>query len=135
MIDPVRNIVRSSMALLLAALAAGCSSSTPKPTPAAVDPNVFPSDYKGQIATFLSTVLLDRTDFTNAQIGAPTLEQVGTSQHYVVCVLFTLRRDHREKAVLYLGNNINQVVDAQPGQCANAAYQPFPELNALLPHR
>jgi hypothetical protein len=134
MIDPVRNIVRSSLVLLLAAVAAGCSTSTPKPAPIA-DPNVFPSDYKGQIATFLSTVLLDRGDFTNAQIGAPVLEQVGATQHYVVCVLFNTRSEHREKVVVYLANTINQVIDAQPGQCASAAYQPFAELAALLPHK
>ena len=127
--------MRASLVLLLAAIAAaGCSTTKPNSGPVA-DPNVLPTDYRGQIATFLSTVLVDRADFTNAQIGTPMLEQVGASQHYVVCVLFAGRNEHREKAVLYLAGNINQVVDAQPGQCANAAYQPFAELAALLPKK
>jgi hypothetical protein len=127
--------MRAILLLMLAAVAAaGCSTTKSKPTPMA-EPNILPNDYRGQIATFLSTVLVDRADFTNAQIGTPALEQVGSSEHYVVCVLFNGRNEHREKAVLYLGGNINQVVDAQPGQCANAAYAPFPELAALLPKR
>lgn len=127
--------MRASLVLLLAAVAAaGCSTTKPKPAPLA-DPNTVPTDYRGQIATFLSTVLVDRADFTNAQIGAPMLEQAGAGQHYVVCVLFNGRNEHREKAVLYLAGNINQVVDAQPGQCASAVYAPFPELAALLPHK
>ncbi len=113
--------------------AAGCAG-TKKPAPIG-NPDVLPTDYRNQIATFLSTALVDRADFTSAQISAPALEQVGASQHYVVCVLFNGRNEHREKAVLYLAGNINQVVDAQPGQCANAAYQPFTELAALLPRR
>jgi hypothetical protein len=121
-----------SMAFMTALAVAGCSTKKPPPL---TDPNVFPADYRNQIATFLSTVLLDRSDFTNAQIAAPVLEQAGSGQHYTVCVLFNGRNEHREKAVLYLGANINQVIDAQPGQCANAAYQPFPELAALLPRR
>jgi hypothetical protein len=60
---------------------------------------------------------------------------VGSSEHYVVCLLFNGRSEHREKIVIYLAGNINQVVDAQPGQCANAAYQPFGELAALLPKK
>jgi hypothetical protein len=128
------NILRTSLVLLLAAIAAAGCSSNKKPAPLA-DPNILPTDYRNQIATFLSTVLIDRADFTSAQIGTPVLEQVGNSQHYLVCVLFSGRSEHREKAVLYLGGNINQVVDAQPGQCANAAYQPFTELAALLPKK
>jgi hypothetical protein len=43
------------------------------------------------------------------------------------------RNQHKEKLVIYFGANINQFVDATPGQCADAAYQPFKELAALLP--
>jgi hypothetical protein len=129
------TIARLRIAAVLAALvavAAGCS--TKKPPPLA-NPDVAPTDYRNQIATFLSMVLIDRADFTNAQISAPALEQAGASQHYIVCVLFNGRNEHREKAVIYLAGNINQVVDAQPGQCAGAAYQPFTELAAFVPRR
>jgi hypothetical protein len=127
------SFVRASWVLMLAVAAAGCSTK-PTPTPLG-DPNLLPTDYRNQIATFLSQVLVDRADFTNAQIGPPVLQQVGSSEHYVVCLLFNGRSEHREKIVIYLAGNINQVVDAQPGQCATTAYQPFTELAALLPKK
>ena len=115
--------------LLLASVAiAGCS--TPKP---AVDPNVMPTDYRNQIATYLSQLLTDRADFRLSLIGAPVLKPVGASEHYIVCVMLNGRNQHKEKIVIYLGANINQFLDATPGQCADAAYQPFKELAALLP--
>jgi hypothetical protein len=118
------------VALLLAAVAiAGCSN-TPKP---AADANVLPTDYRNQIATYLGQVVIDRADFRSSMIGAPVLKQVGASEHYIVCVMLNGHNQRKEKVVIYLGANINQFVDAAPGQCADAAYQPFKELAALLP--
>jgi hypothetical protein len=126
------TIARTWMALLLTSLAiAGCSK-TPKPD-AAADPTVLPTEYRSQIATYLAQLLSDRADFRSSLIGAPVLEQVGAGQHYIVCVMLNGHNQHKEKVVIYLGPNINQFVDATPGQCANAAYQPFKELAALLP--
>ena len=123
---------RTWITLLLMSLAiAGCSK-TPKPD-AAVDAAVLPSDYRNQIATYLSQLLPDRADFRSSLIGAPVLEQVGAGQHYIVCVMLNGHNQHKEKVVIYLGTLINQFVDATPGQCANAAYQPFTELAAWLP--
>jgi hypothetical protein len=127
------SFVRASWVLMLAVAVAGCSTK-PTPTPLG-DPNVLPTDYRNQIASFLSTVLVDRADFTNAQISPPVLQQVGSGEHYVVCLLFNGRSEHREKIVVYLAGTINQVVDAQQGQCTNAAYQPFTELAVLLPKK
>jgi hypothetical protein len=121
------TIIRTAIALLLGAVA-GCS--TPKP---AVDANVMPTDYRNQIAAYLGQVVTDRADFRNSMIGAPVLKQVGASEHYIVCVMLNGRNQHKEKIVIYLGANINQFLDATPGQCADAAYQPFKELAALLP--
>ena len=133
MIERAMTNVRKAAAVLLAAAAAGCSL-TQKPPPI-TETNVLPSDYKNQIATFLSTALVDRGDFLNAQIGTPVLKEFGAGQHYVVCLLFTGRTQHREKVVIYLAGNINQVVDADAGQCAGATYQPFPELAAKVPRK
>jgi hypothetical protein len=123
---------RTWIALLLTSLViAGCSK-TPKPE-TATDPSLLPTDYRGQIATYLAQLLPDRADFRSSLIGTPVLEQVGAGQHYIVCVMLNGHNQHKEKVVIYLGPNINQFVDATPGQCANAAYQPFKELAALLP--
>ena len=128
--DIAATIARTGTALLLAAVAiAGCSN-TPKP---AADPNVMPTDYRNQIATYLGLVVTDRADFRNSLIGAPMLKQVGAGEHYIVCVQLNGHNQHKEKIVIYLGPNINQFIDATPGQCADAAYQPFKELAALLP--
>jgi hypothetical protein len=115
------------MLLLASLVIAGCS---PKP---AIDPNVMPTDYRNQIATYLGTVLTDRADFRLSLIGAPVLKPVGASEHYIVCVMLNGHNQHKEKVVIYLGPNINQFVDAAPGQCTDAAYQPFKELAALSP--
>jgi hypothetical protein len=133
MIGAVMMHVRKAMVVALTAVVAGCSL-TEKPPPI-TETNVYPSDYKSQIATFLSTVLLDRPDFLNAQIGTPVLKQFGAGEHYVVCVQFPARAQHREKVAIYLNTNINQVVDAEPGQCDGTAYQPFPELAAMVPRK
>ena len=118
------------VALLLASLAiAGCSN-TPKP---AADANVLPTDYRNQIATYLAQIETDRADFRNSLIGTPVLKPVGAGEHYIVCVQLNGRNQHKEKILIYFGNNINQYVDATPGQCADAAYQPFKELTAMLP--
>ena len=77
--------------------------------------------------------MTDRADFRLSLIGAPVLKPVGASEHYIVCVMLN-GRDRREgKLVIYLGPNINQFVDATPGQCFDTAYQPFKELAALTP--
>lgn len=124
------KIAYLKVALLMASTAiAGCSN-TPKP---AADANVLPTDYRNQIATYLGQVVIDRADFRNSMIGAPVLKPVGASEHYIVCVMLNGHNQHKEMVAIYLGTNINQFVDATPGQCADAAYQPFKELAALLP--
>jgi hypothetical protein len=128
----VMKIARTGMALLLAATVVAACSGTPKPASTA-DTNVLPANYRDQIATFLSTVLSDRADFRNSLIATPVLKQIGDSQHYVVCVQLNGHNQHKDKVVIYLATTINQYVDATPGQCADAAYQPFKELAVLLP--
>jgi hypothetical protein len=124
------KILYARIALLLGSLAiAGCSN-TPKP---AADANVMPTDYRNEIATYLGQVVTDRADFRNSMISAPVLKPVGSGEHYVVCVMLNGRNQHKEKIVIYLGAMVNQFIDATPGQCADAAYQPFKELAALLP--
>src|ERR1700688_3064384 len=121
--ETMMTTARTWMALLLTSLViAGCSK-TPTPQ-TATDPNVLPTDYRNQIATHLAQLLPDRADFRSSLIGAPVLEQVGAGQHYIVCVMLNGQNQHKEKVVIFLGTMINQFVDAAPGQCANAAYQP-----------
>lgn len=132
----------AAAALLLAALAlAGCSSlgglGGPKRTPAAVtvDANLYPSNYRQQVATLLTTVLTSRADFHGTLIAPPALKPVADSPnlHYVVCLQFT--GEPKTKVVIFLGGDPIQYVDATSDQCAGAAYQPFPELEAAMPRK
>lgn len=131
----ITTIRRAGTVLLLVAMAAGCSSSGKKTPEVVIQTNVYPAGYRNQVATLLMTTLRDPADFRTAQISAPALKQVGDNQHYIVCVLLTGHPPRREKVAIYLGSSITQFIDAQPGQCADAAYQPFTELQHMNPSK
>lgn len=133
------RIGRLGIAAVAAALAvAGCSGGSlfggPKkdagPPP---DPNLYPTNYRKQLAEFLNTVLRDRADFRATFIAQPVLMQTGDQQHYVVCIQLDGHNQHKDKVALFLAGNINQFIDATPEQCANAHYEPFTELAAMTP--
>jgi hypothetical protein len=128
--------------MLLAALAlAGCSggfggfgkSNQPD---VVVDANLYPANYRTQIATMLRTLLTERSDY-NALISPPMLKPVADSPnpHYIVCLQFNRPDGPKTKVVVYLGGTPQQYIDGTPEECAGAAYQPFTELAAELPHR
>ena len=134
--------MRFATGLLLAAALAGCSGlswnlggSNSAQTAAPVDPNLYPANYRSQVARLLATLLKDRADFYGALIAPPMLKPVAGSpnQHYVVCVQLYGHNVPRNKAVVYLAGQPTQFVDAGPQQCGDAAYQPFGELQAAKP--
>jgi hypothetical protein len=124
-------------ALLAATIAlAGCSSfGKQKPAAPPVDPNLYPANYRNQIAGYLLTELKDRADFFNALISAPAIKPVQQSQHYVVCVQFNGHNEHRTKVLIYLGGALQEYLDPTPEQCGDAVYQPYPELAAEAPSK
>jgi hypothetical protein len=131
------NICRAGSFLLLGALlpaalsAAGCSK---KDDPqVAAESNAFPANYRKDIAKFLTQSLTNRADFRGAMISEPAMKPVEDSQHYVVCVQFNPKSPIKTKAVVFLGGRMTQFVDSTPAQCADAAYQPFKELDAAIP--
>jgi hypothetical protein len=136
--------MRFAAGLLLAAALAGCSGlnfhlggSNSAQTAATVDPNLYPADYRMQIARLLSTLLKDRADFYGALISPPTLKTVAGSpnQHYVVCVQLDGHNVRRNKVVVFLAGQPTQFVDSGPQQCGDAAYQPFGELQTVKPEK
>ena len=129
---------------MLAALAlAGCSGGSmfggPKrDQPAAVvDPNLYPSNYRRQIAAMLALLLTERADFHGALIAQPELKPVvgSSTPHYVVCVQLSLHRQPRTKVAIFLGGDPTQFVDATPEQCTGVAYQSFTELETETPQK
>ena len=138
------STLRPGTALLLAALAlAGCSGGGmfggPKGNQpaAAVDPNLYPSNYRKQIAAMLAMLLKERAEFRGALIAQPELKPVAQSStpHYVVCVQLNLHNQPRTKAVIFLGGDPTQFVDATPEQCTGVAYQSFTELELETPQK
>jgi hypothetical protein len=127
--------------LLLAALAlAGCSSfggSKRRQPVLAVDPNAYPTAYRGQIATLLTMQLTNPIEFRTALISQPALKPVpdGTEPHYVVCLQYPNRTEHQIKVVIFLEGAPTQYIDATPQQCGDAAYGPFTELAKMSPVR
>jgi len=120
--------------LLAAVAVAGCGTAKKEQKTATIaDPNAFPSNYRNQIARFLKLTLHDPTDFRGAFIAQPVLKPVGDGQHYVVCIQLNGHGQRKNKVALYLGGEITQYLDSTPAQCADAAYQPFKELEAEQP--
>ena len=136
--------MRFAVGLPLAVVLAGCSAlnfhlggSNSAQTAATLDPNLYPANYRTQIAQLLSTLLTDRADFYGALISPPMLKPVAGSpnQHYVVCVQLNGHNVLRNKVVVYLAGQPTQFVDAGPQQCGDAAYQPFGELQIVKPEK
>jgi hypothetical protein len=130
----VRCAAKLSLLLALGVSLLACSSDKKQ---AEENPNVFPSDYKNEILTTLTSSLDDPTNIRSAYITDPFIRPAGKEERYVVCV----RSDSRNVARHYTGitdrigyfynGHLNQLVDATKEQCGNIAYKPFPELEKL----
>ena len=122
---------------LLSALAVSLLACSSDKKQAEENPNVFPSDYKNEILTTLTSSLDDPTNIRSAYITDPFIRPAGKEERYVVCV----RSDSRNVARHYTGitdrigyfynGHLNKLVDATKEQCGNIAYKPFPELEKL----
>ena len=127
----VRNL--AAIGLLSALALAACSTTPEKP----VDPNLFPTNYRKEILDTLKNTLTVNTNVRDAYISDPVLTPVGKEQRYTVCVRSNSRDAERqymgikERIAYFYAGTLNQLIDAQPGQCANSAYKPFPELEHL----
>jgi hypothetical protein len=111
---------------------AGCSGFS-KNQQLASDPNAVPTNYRNTLVAFLRQSLTDQADFRGAMISEPAIKPIEASQHYVVCVQFSPKSKIKTKAAVFLSGQMTQFVDAAPEQCADAAYQPFKELDAASP--
>jgi hypothetical protein len=123
------------LAVTLAIAVAGCSFNTKHPQVPTVDPNLYPQNYRKDVAVFLSQQLLDRADFRGARIAQPVLKPVGgESPRYVVCLVFSGHSEIKNKMAIFLGGEITQFVDSSQ-QCGDAVYQPFTELEQAMPEK
>jgi hypothetical protein len=114
--------------------AAACSSNSKVED---VDPNIFPSNYKQEILDTLTHVLDDPTNVRDAFVTDPALTAIDKDQRYAVCVRYNARGMNRQyegskdRVAYFYGGHLNQLIEPTGGQCAKAAYKPFPELQKL----
>ena len=91
---------------LLSALAVSLLACSSDKKQAEENPNVFPSDYKNEILTTLTSSLDDPTNIRSAYITDPFIRPAGKEERYVVCV----RSDSRNVARHYTGIRIASVI-------------------------
>ena len=127
-----RSAAASCLLVALGAALAACSGSDKKFD--TVDPNLFPTEYKKEVLLTLTSVLDDPTNIRDAAISDPVLRPAGKEPRYTVCVRLNSRSaSHlytgvKERIAYFYGGRLNQLIEANEGQCANAAYKPWPEL-------
>lgn len=131
--DPMgTNAAKLCLLVALGAALAACSGSDNKLD--TIDPNIFPTDYQKEILLTLTGMLDDPTNIRDAGISDPVLRSAGREPRYVVCVRMNARNANRvyaglkDRIAYFYGGHLNQLVDADQGQCATAAYKPWPEL-------
>lgn len=125
--------MRAAM-LASAFILAACSSD---PGVVVSDPNIVPQNYRADILAFLRTYLNDPSKIRTASISDLALRDTGRNQRYAVCLRFNARKSNgeyeglKERIVFFLSGRLDGMTEARREQCANADYQPFPELEQL----
>ena len=128
-------MTRFGLAGLVLALAA-CSSTD---NTATGNPNIPPADYKQEIVSTLQAYFKtnDTISVSNAFVSDPELRPVEKEQRYTACVRYTAHGvtpgevGNAERIAYFYGGHLNQLIPVTGGECAHAAYKPFPELNRV----
>jgi hypothetical protein len=127
-----RGISACASILLLAAVA-GCSESALWGKPEkAVDPNVYPENYKKDVLTYVKAHPAEMLNAREASISTPALKEFGTERRFFSCLRVSGPDLRKDKTVIFFSGRINQFIDAEGEQCGAAPYQPFPELVAEI---
>jgi hypothetical protein len=127
------------LALSMAAPWIGGCSFTSIETKSQSEPNVFPADYKPEIAAFLRMNLANPRKVRDAYIATPVLRTVGGQPRYVTCVRYNAQNieykyeGNKENLATFLGGRMNQFVDSDPQICPGLAYQRYPEIENMVP--
>lgn len=129
----------------LAALALGGCATEVGPSPAELKAtwegqNVMPQGYKRDLLAFMRTYLNDPSHIREAAVSQPLRKDVGPGERYVTCVRYNARKSDgkyagvKEGVAVYVSGKLDRFFDT-PREvrelCKDAAYAPFPELEAL----
>ncbi len=118
--------------------------------------NVFPQNYKADLLAYFRTYLNNPEGVRAAAVSAPTLKKAGPGERYVVCVRYNARDTRgkylgpKEAVALYVSGKLDRFAElaherpeaaedagaadtarAPREFCKDAAFAPFPELEAL----
>jgi hypothetical protein len=101
------------------------------------EPNLPPQNWRADSLAFLRSWLNDPAGIRDAAIAEPELKSIGGTQRYVVCVRFNARKSGggyegvKDRQIVFTAGRLDTMIDARKDDCANARYQPFPELEKL----
>ena len=99
--------------------------------------NIMPTNYRPDIVALMRSYLNDPTRVRDAYLSEPALRPAEGGQAYTVCVRYNARKSDgqyagsKDSMVSFRDGRVDRVVDNARGQCADAAYQPFPELETM----
>lgn len=105
------------------------------PDPPKLEPGVFPTRYKAEVAEVMRTQLSSAV--ASAYIGDPVLRPVAGVPHYITCVRTSLRNinnldaGNQSNYVIFLGGIVNQFLPGTPELCSGLNYQRFPEIETV----
>ena len=132
------------LALLAALVCAGCTTDVgPSPAELKVNweaQNVLPQGYKQDLLAYMRTYLNDPSGIREAGVTQPALKGFGPGQRYIICVRFNARKTDgkyagsKEGAAVFVAGKLDRFFDVPlevREYCKDAAYAPFPELEAL----
>src|SRR6185503_19899674 len=91
--------------------------------------NIFPADYKPELAAFLRTYITNPRQVRDAYVGTPVLRPVGGQPRYVTCVRYNTRNfenkyeGNTEKLAIFLDGKMIQFLESDPQICPGLAYQ------------
>jgi hypothetical protein len=133
-----RFAVGRGMAAAIVLVLAGCSSDWM----AARDRNAAvyttaPTNHRTEILAMMRSYLNDPTNVRDAAISEPELRSLDGVNRYTVCVRYNARKSNgqyagsKESIVLFREGRADQILDNPRGQCKDAAYLPFRELETL----
>jgi hypothetical protein len=114
---------------------AACNVTPPKPPD--IDPLTAPVDYRKQIIEMMPKLVDDPSGMRDTAVTELSLQPVGGATLYTACVRFNPKKSRteymgvQERLAVFHGGYLAQFVSVSGGQCAKAAWQPFPELAKL----
>lgn len=136
-----QNVIqKSGLRLLLLApllLLAGCSSDWMAARERSAQANVTPTNYKADIVALMRTYLNDPRNVRDAYLSEPALRTLDNTERYTVCLRYNARKSNgqyagsKDNLVLFRDGRLDYIVDNARGQCKDAAYQPFHELETM----